>query len=502
MLCAVVVHAGDGLAGLARYFSHTTEWAQQAEHRQRLPLPPRLVDAYEFWIRVYSEWDSTQALLHRDRSFELKTDALGQVVLLDTRSDEVKRYSNVGERDRARSAGHKEYWRMQRGMRDLLLTAMQTYVYFQHPMEEALAKSGLPVEVLALGFLESLYTPDARSKTGAVGVFQIQPWEGHKLGARMGPAFNELLDPITSARLAADKLKTDLAALERTAREAGIEVQGQSLWPLAVTAYNQGVHLVIRAVQDTRSVDLLRVVIDDEASRFGFSGRNFYVQFRMFADLLRNSKADLARADWPRMDPLVEITVGRFLDWPGFIERCGLHPAWLKPMNLGITDLGWDGVLYLPPDAQVRFPRIQLERVQKCLQGPALGAMHEAQRNLTSYRLRKGDNLTTVAQRLGCTPFDLMAVNDIDREKAARMAVGTLVRVPTRRYAELAEQVESWAQRGRPRPLSFAPYTVRAGDDVEKVERIHGLKHPELAKWNDLTGWRPGLVVHVPEYAP
>jgi LysM repeat protein len=247
---------------------------------------------------------------------------------------------------------------------------------------------------------------------------------------------------------------------------------------------------------------VIAVAVADDARRFGFSGRNFYVQFRLFADVLRNSRADLARADWPRIDPSVEVAVGRHLDWPSFVERCGLHPAVLKALNMGITELGWEGVLWLPPEARVRFPRAQLERVQKCLAGPAQAAMHEAQRDLARYRLRPGDNLTRVAERLGCTPFDLMLVNDIDRDAAARLAVGTRVRVPTRRYAELAEQVESWAARGRPRPLSFAPYTVRAGDDVEAVEKRHGLAHPELVKWNDLTGWTPGLIVHVPEYGP
>jgi hypothetical protein len=73
--------------------------------------------------------------------------------------------------------------------------------------------------------------------------------------------------------------------------------------------------------------------------------------------------------------------------------------------------------------------------------------------------------------------------------------------VPTRLYDELAEQLDWGAGRGRPRPLSFVPYTVRPGDSVEGVEKSHGLAHPELAKWNPLTDWRPGLVVHLPEYA-
>jgi len=142
-----------------------------------------------------------------------------------------------------------------------------------------------------------------------------------------------------------------------------------------------------------------------------------------------------------------------------------------------------------------------MPRFKRCLAVDARAALFQKQRDLARYCLRRGDNLSSVAAQLGTTPFALMQVNGISRDQAARLPVGRCIRVPTKRFADLADRVEQWAQSGRPRPASFVLYTVKKGQSVEGVERRFGLAHPELAKWNDLTRWQPGQAAAIPRYA-
>jgi len=485
---------------LVRAFSSTSTQNQKPAYQAAIPLPAELQDAYDFWVRVYTEWTSEQAFLHRDRSYEVRADELGRAELYDTKTAFVKEYSNHKLLAAAKAAKKSEYWRMQRGMSDLVLTAVQTFHFFRDPMEEAIAPLGAPRDLLALGFLESLYNPYARSHTGALGVFQIQPWEGYKLGARMGPAYNELLDPISSARLAVRKLLSDRETIRETAAAAGAASAGRTLWPLALIAYNQGIQTVLDSVKERRSVNHVALVFDDRSGRFGFAGRNFYIQYRLWADLLRNLRPGLDRSEWPAIEESVDMEVGAYLSWPELVKGCKLSPGRLKPLNLAITDLGWEGVLRLPPEAVIRLPREELERVNACLRGPGGAALHQEQLELAAYKVQRGETLTSIAEKLGCSPFDLMQVNGIDREAASRLPVGALVQVPTRRYAELGTRARAIKAKGKPKPKAFFPHLLQRGDTPASLQKRFGLKDPELSKWNDLKAWKAGQTVHIPRY--
>jgi membrane-bound lytic murein transglycosylase D len=266
------------------------------------------------------------------------------------------------------------------------------------------------------------------------------------------------------------------------------------------TGYNQGIHPIRAAMAAERRLDYLGLVFFENSGRFGFAGRNFYTQFRVFADFLRNVRPTLERSEWPRLDEHVEMDAGAYLDWPALLRACRLPPPALKAHNLGITDLGWEGVLRLPPQARIRFPRAALGQVNTCLAGAGREAMFQEQIKLAAYRVKRGENLTSIAGKLGCSPFDLMQVNDIDREAASRLPVDALIQVPTRRYAELGLRAQELERKGRPRPRSFLPYELKRGEGVQQVQARFGLKHPELSKWNDTKSWKAGELIYVPEY--
>jgi LysM repeat protein len=117
---------------------------------------------------------------------------------------------------------------------------------------------------------------------------------------------------------------------------------------------------------------------------------------------------------------------------------------------------------------------------------------------LAGYRVRPGQTLTDVARAVGTPLFALMDANGLDLAAADRVRAGTVVRVPTARFAGLAQRAGGRARR----PLAFELHPVAPGESVASIERRHGLAAGELSAWNELPGGplQEGLLLSVPLY--
>jgi membrane-bound lytic murein transglycosylase D len=155
--------------------------------------------------------------------------------------------------------------RLQGGMRDEFLRAMDRAEVYLPEMERVFRSRGLPVELTRLPFVESMFNLAARSKVGASGIWQFMPSTARNY-MMVNAMVDERHSPIKATWGAASLMADNFRVLRS--------------WPLAITAYNHGGGGMARAVKQVGSSSIDQVVQYYRSPSFGFASRNFYAEFR------------------------------------------------------------------------------------------------------------------------------------------------------------------------------------------------------------------------------
>jgi membrane-bound lytic murein transglycosylase D len=327
----------------------------------RFSADERLKKAVNFWVGIYTQYDTSQGLIHDakyvDHVYEVIRPSMARAakkkwkdVLLslhrkkdqpDTWTEDEKKvakmFEDISEPNKFLNAAHRKRMRFQLGQKNQFIAGYKSAGRYLPMMEEVFKKEGLPVELTRLPFVESSFNLKARSKVGASGIWQFMRSTG-RLFLRVDDAVDERNDPIRATEAAARLLKMNYESL--------------GSWPLAVTAYNHGRKGIMRAVRKVGTSDLETLVAEYRTRSFGFASSNFFVELLAAIE----SEKRLSGID---RDPVVEGVEVRIPDFIEFNELCrflSLKTDVLKELNPALSDAVLKGRLLIPAGYVLRLP--------------------------------------------------------------------------------------------------------------------------------------------------
>jgi LysM repeat protein len=410
--------------------------------RGDFPHPRALDPDVTFWKRIYSEVGTDGGLIHDTHDLGL----VYEVVKFPSRhgtdrhTENRKRYYQGilrslaagkrtglsrdeqrvlalfgGDVTNARLRLASERIRFQLGQADKFRAGIiRSGAYMNHILSN-LRDMNLPLEIANLPHVESSFTPNIYSRTGAAGLWQFMPATGRRF-MRVDHIVDERLDP-WRASIAAARL------LEQNYRVTGS-------WPLAITAYNHGASGMRRAAQQLGTKDIARIVREYRSPTFGFASRNFYVEFLAATHVATNHEKYFGKLTLERPVDFESVTMPFYAKPRDLANALGVDVATLEKANPALRPGVWSNTNFVPKGYSLRVPSAALDRPL----GEALAAMPNGTRyasqggGSSTYVVRKGDTLSKIASRHGLSTQRLASLNGIRRYNNIR--VGQRLKLP------------------------------------------------------------------------
>src|SRR5574341_474105 len=263
------------------------------------PKPPALQASVEFWKRMYTEFGVGDFVLHdRDNlgviydvvqvsgtTNERRAEELAQAEVERTRDRYEAILVSLAQGGPPEALGLEGRWveqawgcpcspellirasantRIQQGVREKVDEVLQRARRYRPRILSILRRHNVTEELAALPLVESAFNPKARSKAGAVGLWQFVASTGKRY-LTITRERDDRRDPIRATEAAARLLRHNYEAL--------------GSWPLALMAYHHGMEGVLAARATVGSNAVEEIIARYTGPRFGFASKNFYAEY-------------------------------------------------------------------------------------------------------------------------------------------------------------------------------------------------------------------------------
>ncbi len=334
---------------------------------------------------------------------------------------------------------------------------------------KTLHQEGLPHDLVYVAMIESGFSPWARSPAGAVGLWQFIRSTARGLGLRVDAYVDERRDPVKATRAAAKYLTY-------------LHDQFGS-WPLALAAYNGGPGLVAKTIREYNSNDYWFICrqkgMYDETRRYvakviaaGLVAKNADI---FGLDVVEEkSKFDFDVVEVPPRTRLSLIA-----------EAIGSDVDSLEKLN---PELVRD---YTPPGKKKYRLRIPAGTTKKFVAKFDKVRAEEGAEH-TTYRVRFGETVRMIGERLHVPPRVIRAANGLDQGELPRFdselvipkkALGTW-RPSKKRHSKKVILLPSKKFKNPTKKRYF--YRVNEGDTLKALGRGLGVNPADIVLWNNL----------------
>ena len=260
--------------------------------------------------------------------------------------------------------------------------SFQTHLYraqsYVIPAQKIFEERGMPTDLIYVALIESGFSPVARSRANAVGMWQFIGATGKRFGLEQNRWVDERRHPLKSARAAADYLSFLYDTF--------------GSWPLALAAYNAGENAVQGAMDQTGLKTFWEL---SEARQLPAETRDFVAKLYAAVAIVRETERYGFHFDpqhYTSKHEIVEVPGGMKLSWLG--RQSGISEAALREHN---PELSLAVVPPTCPSYELCVPMGQGETVRSVLSEQAAAKEKSVQHGTTGkaakqewHRFRQG----------------------------------------------------------------------------------------------------------------
>jgi len=473
-----------------------------AQSGEPFPRPSELEPAINFWVRVYTEVDTRSGFLHDSQNL-----AVIYARVSRDRDDIESTRTRIREDLRALATGRRSgltesqreilaLWpadvsnqtlltaasnvRFQLGQSDRFLGGLQRSGAYRDHIQRVIREKNLPPELGVLPHVESSFNPNAFSSASAAGMWQFGRATGQRF-MRIDHIVDERMDPYTATDAAMSLLQYNYSVL--------------GTWPLALTAYNHGAGGIARAVRQTGTTDIEKIIANYRGRAFGFASRNFYPQFLAVLEVEENAAQYFGEVRFDPAPRFREVQADAFIDAEVFARSVGISLEQLRADNPALRPPVWEGAKRIPRGFRVKV-RSDVVPDRDLLAMIPNDFKFTVQTPDVEYIVERGDSLSVIARRFNTTVGDLVSLNQLASRN--RIQIGQRLLLPqdnldTQQLATIADIEEEGV------------YTVRRGDTVSLIAARYDIPEQQLLGVNGIADRHliyPGQELRLPGFGP
>jgi membrane-bound lytic murein transglycosylase D len=301
------------------------------------------------------------------------------------------------------------YW-LDRG-RQYFISGLMRSGRYRDMIERIFREESIPLDVIYLAQVESLFKTNAFSRAQAKGIWQFGKWTGIRYGLKINSQVDERSDPEKSTRAAARYLN-DLYAMFKD-------------WTLVLAAYNCGEARIQKLIEKSGLNDFwelaeLRRKLPEETKN--------HVPLIMASVILgRNPERYGLPTELDEPLEYNSLSISKTLDLRSVAKILKIPLQALKELNPSLR------TNYTPsnyPEFELKVPAgTAPEQVEQIASLPAVRIRPPSQ-SADGYRVKKGDTLQGIARRFRVSVAALQDTNNIDNPRSLR--AGSWIRIPSR----------------------------------------------------------------------
>ncbi len=373
--------------------------------------------------------------------------------------------------------------------RDLVSYMLAIGDYYFPMFEEALDKQGLPLELKYLPVIESALNPIAVSRAGATGLWQFMLRTGQGYGLQVNSLVDERRDPYKSTQAAVRYLR-DL-----------YKIYGD--WNLVIAAYNCGPGNVNKAIARSggkKDYWAIYYHLPRETRGYvpAFIAANYVMNYYNEHNICPMMRSDNMIAldtvhvkdqmHFNQLASVLDIPISELRRWnPQF--KNDIIPGSYQPYSLVLPT---NKVLaFIDKKQEIMDYRKNEYLTHRTNTDRFINASSSENKGTTTqnvyYRVKKGDNLSKIAQRNGVTTAQLKSWN---RLKSNKIPVGKRL-IVKRRHVMAPPTSSSSATMASASPQNTQEsvnvyYRVRHGDNLTQIAKKNGVTVSQIQSWNGL----------------